>query len=229
MSNLYTFGCSYTEDYNLSNSYLEYKKYRGGILPDVWPKILGDHLNKETHNFGKGGIGNLQIFMDFCHFCNHFKENDIVIVGWTRKTRFRWADNDKWIHLMGSDKDMNCITLKTHNEILVNRTNNLYIKEIYTLEKIMIEIASLKKFKIYFWSSDCDIIYKDKSENDIYLLNEYKKEFFEFTPFTLIKVENNQIPTIEYETNGEIKDNHLGEEGHKIQARLFLNHILKYA
>jgi len=227
MGKLYTFGCSFTEDYNKSKSYVEYKKYRNNILPDVWPTILAKKLNKDVINFGKGGIGNTQIFIDFCSNCDIITSDDIVIIGWTKITRFRWADKYNWQHLMGSDKDMHSISLTTHNEILVNRTNRLYINEINDYEKIIIELANTKKFKIYFWSSDSDIIYREDKRNDIYILNELKNNFPDFTPYKLIN-ENGEILTIKHETNGLVVDSHLGEKGHLLQAELFYNHIKKY-
>jgi hypothetical protein len=228
MNTLYTFGCSFTEDYKKSNSYNEYKKFRNNELPDVWPTLLSKNLQKNLINKGHGGIGNSQIFVDFCELSERISKDDIVIIGWTKITRFRWADENRWQHLMGSDKDMNSISLKTHNEILVNRTNPLYIEEINNYEKIIIELSKYKQFQVYFWSSDSDIIYKSPKNKETYLLYEYKNEFHEFTPFHMINI-NGGPTTIEHETNGIVHDNHLGERGHKIQSDLFYQHIKKYS
>ena len=51
MGTLWTFGCSFTAEYNpvgdkfVRNNYDEYKDWRGGTLPDVWPTLLGKKLN----------------------------------------------------------------------------------------------------------------------------------------------------------------------------------------
>ena len=44
MNTLFTFGCSYTADYNVMTNQ-KYNDFKGGTLPDVWPKVLSKKLN----------------------------------------------------------------------------------------------------------------------------------------------------------------------------------------
>jgi hypothetical protein len=226
MDNLFVFGCSFTEDYNNSKAYEEYKKYRGGVLPKNWATILGEKLNMNVFNYGKGGSGNLHIFMKFCSLCDKINEGDIVIIGWSKSTRFRWVQGNDWVHLNGSDRDLPSITMKTCNEIIVNRSSDLYIKEVYDYENIIKELSKYKKFKVFFWSSDNNIIYKSNKTEECYLLIDYNNNNIDFTPFNLIFKDDGAL-TIRNETNGKIEDDHLSEKGHIKQSDLFYQHIIK--
>ena len=70
MRTLWTFGCSFTAEYDpidgiffpFENDFDKYKKWRGGNLPPVWPTILGDKLNCKVMNCAVGGSSNYNIF-----------------------------------------------------------------------------------------------------------------------------------------------------------------------
>ena len=52
MSRLWTFGCSFTAEYNpidgiyapYENNYDKYRRFRGGELPKTWPNILAEKI-----------------------------------------------------------------------------------------------------------------------------------------------------------------------------------------
>ena len=64
MNTLFTFGCSYTEDYNTCrvDTYVDYKNHMGGQYPKSWPIVLSENLNFNLKNYGEGASGNQQIF-----------------------------------------------------------------------------------------------------------------------------------------------------------------------
>ena len=233
MSNLFVFGCSYTQGFNRSKdnkNYQLFKDYRGGDLPKDWPTLLSEKMGFELKNYGEDASGNNQIFQEICSHCGEFNDGDVVIIGWTFIDRYRWVDynENKWMkhgsgHIIGQH-----ITKSTHEEIVYNRTHPLYIEEIYNYEKIIDELSFNKKFKVYYWSAA-----ENKIINDI--PTEKLRQIKKYILSDQIHLDNNnlrQIITkkgglkIIEETNGSINDHHLGESGHKVQAELFYKHII---
>ena len=241
MSTLFTFGCSYTEDFERvieTTKHSDFKPvqvkyindYLNGTIPKSWPKLLSEKLGTKLKNYGVGGMSNYQIFEEICEHSNEFKNGDTVIIGWTHITRFRWAFKDqRWSSIFSdfTEPTSELMSKITHREILVNRTNKIYINELYQYQKLLEQFCKLLGVEIYFWSSDDDIIYKENKDflNDKkYLLNNLLNNDNKRNVFIIIN--NNGGKTINQETNGEIPDNHLGESGHKVQAELFYNHII---
>jgi hypothetical protein len=238
MGTLFTFGCSYTEDFervieSTKNSdfvpaqrkYVE--NHLGGRIPKSWPQLLSEKLGFELKNYGVGGMCNYQIFEEICEHSDEFKNDDIVIVEWTHITRFRWAfNNGGWFSIFSdfTETTSELMSKITHSEILVNRTNKLYVNEIYQYQKLLEQFCKLLGVELYFWSSDDDIIYKENKEffkDKKYLLN----DLISFNSNIFNIIQKNGGKTINEETNGEIPDNHLAESGHRVQAELFYNHI----
>ena len=61
MSTLFTFGCSYTMDFNdnLIPAYTQFREFREDKnFPNSWPKLLAKNLNFDLKNYGIGGVGN---------------------------------------------------------------------------------------------------------------------------------------------------------------------------
>jgi hypothetical protein len=239
MNTLFTFGCSHTEDFErvletTKNSdfipaqrrYVE--NHLDGRTPKSWPQLLSEKLEIDLKNYGVGGMSNYQIFEEICEHCNEFKENDIVIIGWTHITRFRWAFNDgEWSSIFSdfTETTSELMNKLTHSEILVNRTNKSYVNEIYQYQKLLVQFCKLLGVKLYFWSSDDNLIYKENKEfftDKKYLLNDLISNNNNI--FNIIQ--KNSGKTINEETNGEIPDNHLAETGHRVQAELFYKHII---
>jgi hypothetical protein len=225
MNTLFTFGCSYTADYNVMTNQ-EYKKFKGGELPNVWPKVLSKKLNINLKNYGEPSIGNEQIFHNFCKHINEVQENDTLIIGWTFLNRHRWVNVNKsqWITVNVGTKDDNIISKSTNDEIIINRTNPLYIQNVYDYEKIIDLYCECKKINVYYWSGDKEIIYKQSKEllnNSKYLSNNLIKE--DEIPFDEVFRRGGEL--IVNETKGLIQDHHMGESGHRILGELFYEHI----
>lgn len=229
MSKLILFGCSYTAEFHFDEGFVQpftdYYKFRGGNFPMTWGQVLAKKLNLELVNYGKGGNGNDQIFQDVCKHSSEFGPDDVVIIGWSYMARFRWA------HFLGNHWEkmgphyLTCenINEKTHNDIIHNRTHQLYVEQIYDFEKIIESLSKSVGFKLYFWSADYQIIYPNESINKKYkyLGNKYIKEGE--TIFDEVFRRNGQ--RILEETNGLIRDLHFGESGHLILGEIFYSHI----
>jgi hypothetical protein len=218
MNTLFTFGCSYTADFETGNliPYLKYKEYRGGTYPKSWPTLLSEKIGMNIKNYGIGGTGNQSIFEQFCIHCDDINENDVVIIEWSFIHRYRLADDIIWRNFsLGSLTNFN----EFHNMIFVNRTNELYIDEIFNFIKLINEFSKSKKFKIFYWLADEEMkkrLSKDtiNIENFIY----WKKS---------IKGETHLQGglTIKEETNNVVDDDHFGELGHQIISNIIYGHI----
>jgi hypothetical protein len=231
---LFTFGCSYTQDFNDTTikNYLDYFQYRGGSFPPAWPTILAEKLNLNVSNYGIGAAGNDLIFNEICKHINEIKKDDVVIIGWSYIHRYKWGvdGSDKWQNLGVGPLIQNLhISESTHEEIVLNRLNPLYLEEIYDRINLIDHISNVVGFSVYYWSSEPNFIY-DKP----YKLRDDKK--FLLTDKILHHLDNHifQIISnkggkkINEETNGIVNDTHLGETGHQVQAELFYDHIINY-
>jgi hypothetical protein len=227
MNTLFTFGCSYTEDFssNLGQEFLMYKKFRNNSYPKSWPILLSEYLNLDLKNYGESAAGNDIIFHSFCEHLDEFKRGDVIIIEWTYIHRYRWTlpNNNSWVKAGTGYMPKDFISRSTHEEICANRTHPLYVTDIYRYIKIINKLAEAIGFDIYFWSVDDCIIYDlptDKKNFKYYLLNDTKTG----NAFDEILLQSNN-GRIKEETNGLINDLHLGESGHKVQADLFFKHI----
>ncbi len=233
MNNLFTFGCSFTEGFNLNHDlYREYKNYRGGLLPKSWPEILSGKLNLNLINYGKGGVGNQEIFSCFCKKVYEIEKGDMVIINWTFMERFRLSNalGDDWIHVGPSkrkDENYEVVSNDCLDMIFVNRTLKPYINEIYDYEKIIDRLSKEVGFDVYYWTIINELIYNQPIEilkQKKYLLNDKIENKFDNTFSIVIK---NGGQWIIEETNDVVKDFHMGESGHQVQADLFYEHIIK--
>jgi hypothetical protein len=222
---LFVFGDSFTQghhNFETYGAYADFKKYRGGKLFDLWPTILSKKLNLDLENHGHAGTGNDDIFSSICENIDKIKKGDVVIIGWTFITRFRWViENGFWRTIHGGPDDS--ISESTRKEILINRFNPRYAITIYEYEKIIDVLSKSVGFDVYYWSAENNLIYCLPNKNQRkYLINDLIKPgetlFFE--------IFRRGGKTIQEESNNTISDIHLGESGHKIQGELFYNYIM---
>lgn len=233
MKKLFTFGCSYTEDYSdIHNHYKLYKEFCGGQFPKTWPKLLSEKLQIDLENYGASASGNQLIFTSFCKNCDKIKKGDIVIVQWSFIERYQMSDENGsgWLRVgPGLLNHPEIISNECHERIIMNRTLKPYYDEIYDFENIIDTLAKSIGFEIYYWTIINELIYNQPKEilnQKKYLLHDYIK-----TPFdnTFSVVLNNGGKWIFEETNNQIKDEHMGKLGHEVQADLFYKHIQKFS
>jgi hypothetical protein len=236
MSTLFTFGCSYTEDYDdRHQNYRLYKEFRGGTFPKNWTTLLSEKLEVNLKNYGLSAAGNQLIFSTFCKHVNEINKGDIVIVQWSFIERYRLSDKlgVEWLRIgPGPISKDNPVSKECHESILFNRTNDcskkLYVDEIYDYEKIIDRLSKEVGFEVYYWTIINELIYnqpKNILNQKKYLLNDYVKDEYDNT-FTIIL--KNGGKWIFEETNNMVKDGHMGELGHQVQSDLFYKHIMKH-
>jgi hypothetical protein len=250
MSKLWTFGCSFTAEYDpidgihppYENNYDKYRKFKGGEFPKTWSNILAEKIGYEIMNCALGGASNYHIFNQFINVCELIQKDDILIFGWTQLGRFiavntsenlmsQVLPNDAEYHYLGMSKT-------TIEEILVNRTHPLWKTEVMNWIKFINVFVEKIGVEAYHWTSDDRIF---DAEN---------KEVFNDNRFIVVRdpaaIESNiyvdkhnmmwylthqdhyggiQKGKIMDETNYEIMDGHMGELGHKVQYEMFYDHI----
>lgn len=252
MNKLWTFGCSFTAEYDpidglyppFKNNYDKYREFKGGELPKVWPTILAEKLGYEVVNCAIGGSSNYRILMQFSDVCDKIKKNDILFFGWTQKTRFIAANftqnifND--VLPIGSTYPDLQFSQNTLNEILVNRTHNLWSHEVIKWIRIINIFVKNAGAEVYHWTSDENIfniknnnVKNDKSfiivDDEDFLKNEKSKDKHSLMWYFTHPERydgNIQLGKIVDETEGLVPDNHMGEYGHKVQADFFYKHII---
>ena len=221
---LYTFGCSFTAYYNNHKNYIKYRDYKKGKFPPHWTKLLANKLNLKLNNFGYPGMGNDQIFQLIANNSNFYIPGDIIIVGWSFINRFKWANDylNVWERIgPGFEDNEKFISESTLNEILVNRSSELYINDIRNYEKLLDLFANKSQIKIYYWSFDSNVINNKTAENENFILHSQLKDNNSLMDY-IFECGGDDITM---ETNSEITDHHLGEKGHEIQSKLFYDYI----
>jgi hypothetical protein len=214
MAKLYVFGCSYSALYGvkqLNNPTINaYYKFRGDSFPQTWSEILSKDLNLELVNLADWGSDNYSIFENFCKVVDDIKEDDIVIIGWTEVTRFRLfsekSNSFKYINVWDIKKNLDLINVSEEviKEIIVNRDNQRWSKEVYNWMGVINRLSKSIGFKMHHWSFFIDF-------PDLYIIND------------ILQL---GAKTIGHETNDEIPDWHFGEKGHEVQAEYFKNLLL---
>lgn len=245
MSTLFTFGCSFTEDFThfVDMDGLKYitrteyiHKFCEGNPPDTWTDVLGKLLKYNTINLGAlnasesdliptfSGNSNESIFNNFCHVVNHINHGDIVIIQWSFIERFQWADESykRMITILPNQYPNNKSDI--FDEIVINKSHDLWIDELFIKEKLINECANAKGFKVFYWSID-DKIYKRKydvikNKNNYLFLNKLTGK-----NSILDLIYENGGKSITFETNNEIVDSHFGKSAHKVLGELIYNDI----
>lgn len=193
-----------------------YRKFRNEQFPPSWSELLSIKLSCNLKNYAVGGQTNYDIFEWFCKMCGNFKENDIVLVGWSDNIRFRLYDEytkdyitirPNAIQHSNNPKVLNGVSLNTINEIITNRTNKKWEEEICNWEILMKTYCEMKKCKLHFWTF-CNKL--NKSEYIGGSHNNFREHLMSMG-----------AEDITMETNGLLNDEHFGEKGHFIQSEYF--------
>jgi hypothetical protein len=220
MDKLWIFGdnTSCVFDKTKERRFQYYKRFRNGVFPPSWSELLSNKLSYKLNNYAVAGQNNYDTFEWFCKMSTNFKEDDIVLIGWSDNLRFRLYDEKTYEHITirpeainHYPKIFNNISLNTIEEILQNRTNKKWEEEIDSWETLIKNYCELKKCKLHFWTFD-------KNINKPHYIGGSHNDFRQH----LISIGAEDI-TIE--TNGLLNDKHFGEVGHIIQSNYFLNYL----
>lgn len=200
---LFAFGDSFTNGFNDENAihvkqYISWKGYK----PKGYIDFLSEHFSCETHNFAVQGNDNYSILESFCKNLDKIENDDLVIINWSNVDRFRIVNLfDSWVRILPNHLDIlnqTDISVKTINQMMVNRMSKKYVEEVLNWSKLINELS--KEKKILQWS--------------------YVEDFKSKT----IKYINPVVEKIVTETNGEVNDTHFSENGNKELSK----YILKY-
>jgi hypothetical protein len=228
MNTLYTFGCSYTQDFEKvypDDAQLKYvDEFLNGIMPPSWPKVLSKLLGYDCINTSRGGIGNETIFENVCKMSPNFKKGDMVIIQWTENHRFRWPNPDgHWVNQLSNwVNEIPTLSQITRDEIIVIRDHPLYRKELYNYHTLIEQLASSVGFDIYYWSMGENIITELPKDKKFLLTDKFDKITYNYPKY----FHKMNAQTIIQETNGVNLDGHYGKGGHEIIGRLFYEHII---
>lgn len=235
---LWTFGCSFTAEYNpvgqpqQKSNYDDYKNWRGGNLPKVWPTVLSEMINYDLKNFGEGGYANQTIFLNFIDEHKKFKKEDLIVVGWTSLLRFVAYDpiGGRMTNILPSFIDTNGTDIfsnQTLIEVFDNRSHAEWNKELWKWISLMNSFCRLSGVNILHWISDDSFFnekFYDKHEIETFITNpEGNLNVFDFSR----GLYSDGKYTIENETLGDVRDSHSGEIGHLSQAKYFYEFIKK--
>ncbi len=204
MGTVWTFGDSLTEGFKSGDLWARtYVKWKG-YVPLTYGEIIASRYEYQIINLGKGGSDNYTIFETFCKNINKFEENDIVIIGWSDVGRFRLCnDNGRWTSIipnfLNDITNISNISQNTIDQILVNRTSDVYIDEINNWINVIKK--SLGEIRLINWST-----FNNGKINGI-----------------LIK----DVDLILNETKNEIKDAHFSELGQMTVAENIISQISK--
>ena len=191
MKKLWVFGDSFSVEWGSESLYSKWK----GYIPKIYSTIISETLGLELINTSVSGITNYDILDSVCENVHRIGENDIVIIGWTSKHRFRLSNTDtnKWDYWQPGLWDSNQkygigttpnISKSTIDEILVNRMDSeLYDKEILNWIELLKHTFKSNTFINWSWCN-----------------SEWHKGKYIYE-------------TIKEETNGLIDDLHFSENG----------------
>jgi hypothetical protein len=147
MNTLHTFGCSFTAFFvEGRKEYKDYMDFRGGAFPKIWSELLSERMGLKLSNNGVGGSSNYDIFQSFCDNLVKIKKNDIVIIGWSFKERFRLVNetHDLFIKVdAGFNTELLNVSENTIDEILCNRMSKKWCEEVHSWEKAIKKLSDL--------------------------------------------------------------------------------------
>lgn len=233
---LWTFGCSFTAEYypidepHMKSNYDDYKKWRGGNLPKVWPTLLGEMMDYDVQNCAWGGSANHAIFLKFISEHKKIEKGDLVIIGWTNVLRFlafneRDGQMNNILPSFVNTNGTHIFSDETLIEIFNNRSNPAWNMEVWKWISLINSFCKSNDIKILHWCSD--ELFFDEKYNDIDEVDTFIKtpqgsmDVFEFAR----GLYSDGKHSMEFETSGDVMDLHSGEIGHISHARYFYEYI----
>ena len=233
MRTLWTFGDSYTADYFIphqgqypdKNNYEKYMDWRGGTLPKVWSTLLSEKLNVNLKNLGIGGSSNYTIFNKFIESLYNINENDVLIFGWTNILRYQAANEvlNKIVDIIPNGEKLNFSQI-TLDEMLYNRSQPSWIKEVHSWIRLINNWCKLKNVKVFHWNAD-PCLFLDINEDNLIMAKSPHIDLCGYANSGEHYDGGVTVGTIYHETNGVVEDGHHGEHGHKMMCNIIYNEI----
>lgn len=158
MEKLWVFGDSFSASFNpktdWGRTYVSWK----GYVPKTYSNLISEEIGIDFENKAKGGLDNYSIMESIMDTADEIGENDIIIIGWSNTIRFRVSNPRtlSWETIIPTSKFNNLeqceISKTTVNEIMINRTHNLYEIELTKFTKFI--NFAFKTQKIIHWRWD---------------------------------------------------------------------------
>ena len=209
--NLWVFGDSFSVPFKMVENEHPYVPYKG-YCPKIFSEIISEKLNLNLMDCSRGGCSNYDILHTFIKNVDLIKNNDTIIFGWTQPMRFRIASKknnfyDVIIAVVDQMKEFIDVPSQSLIDITLNRSNNsIYYDELCDFIKVIKLLKSNCKIVNWTW---VEPTFNDEFENKFYnLLIPYVK-----------------YPSIDKETNGDVRDFHYGELAHSLFSVDLINYM----
>jgi hypothetical protein len=192
---LWVFGDSFSASlaHKLNRSWsTDYIRYLG-YHPSIFPELISRDLDLYLKNVSEPGIGNESILDLISLNLKNIKQGDLVIIGWSSPTRWRFVEDDNWKVVGAFETQTDILDTKTMNEVSQNRLHGLYEEELFHRAEIVNKALGYPNSYIYQWT------------------------WYPIQPYKLIhRIRGERIKD---ETKGELEDNHFSKNSHKIMSR----------
>lgn len=225
------------------------KKYLNGIPYEIWSEILAKKLGFKYKNYAVvNGLSfdfhltntkwynynsNDYMINNVSYLSSKFKKDDIIFLGFTDMARMCWpTDEGMECHLPNSDRSS---LIKNENKVIellmAQKTKyDFYALKMINELKTLETLSKLVGFKLFYWdwtsALEC-IMFKHNLLDEkwiIPIVYSNDSSWSENMDTKNLKWDVlNQWSMFE-ETNGDIKDWHVGKEGNEIHA----NHLYNY-
>ena len=172
-----------------SSEYIRYLGYH----PSIFSELISRDLDLYLKNVSEPGIGNESIIDMISLNLKNIKKDDLIIIGWSAPTRWRFVEDDNWKVVGAFETETNILDKNTIDEISQNRLHTLYEEELFHRTEIVNRALGYPNTYVYHWT------------------------WYPIQPYTLIhRIRGERIKD---ETKGELEDNHFSRNSHKIMAR----------
>lgn len=193
---LWVFGDSFSSPFyhkknkSWSTKYSEYL----GYYPSCFAELLARDLDMELQNESEPGIGNESILDRIILKLDKIKQDDLVVIGWSSPTRWRYVDGKTWVDVVSPEDESHYLESKTLEEISTNRLNPLYESELCNRVELINRVLTQPNNKfVYHWT------------------------WYPIQPYNLIhRIRGERIKD---ETKNELIDNHFSANSHKVLSK----------
>lgn len=195
---LWVFGDSFSADFSHIKNRIwsqEYIKFLG-YHPSCYGELLARDLGMYFRNLAEPGISNYSIIDLISLNIDNIKKNDIVVIGWTSPTRWRYVNNGTWKDVSQSleNDEYDIFDKEIIEKISANRLDKLYESELFNwVELIHRLLGGIENRFIYHWTW--------------YPLEQYP---------LINRIRGERIKD---ETNGHLVDNHFSANSHRILSK----------
>lgn len=172
-----------------SSEYIRYLGYH----PSIFPELISRDLDLYLKNVAEPGIGNESILDMISLNLKKIKKDDLVIIGWSAPTRWRFVEEDSWKVVGAFQTESDVLNNVTIEQISQNRLHSLYEEELFHRAELVNKALGYPNSYVYHWT------------------------WYPIQSYSLIhRIRGERIKD---ETKGELEDNHFSKNTHKILSK----------